>query len=252
MLKKSVTTIAATAGLMAAFADTSTNTSANGTVTPEVKNPWNQSVVAGLTITSGNSDSLLATLKYLANKKTATDEFSFDADGGYGKANGVQNANFVHGFGQWNHLFSERAYAYGRLDGLRDGIAEIRYRFTGTAGVGYYFIKEVNTKLSAEVGPGVVTEKLAGRSQDTFATLRIGENFEHKFSPTTRVWQTAEILPQVDRFQNYIFNLEIGAEAALNAHLSLNVTLDDCYNSEPANSRKRNDVKLVSGISYKF
>jgi putative salt-induced outer membrane protein YdiY len=252
MLKKSVTTIAATAGLMAAFADTSTNTSANGTVTPEVKNPWVQSITAGLTFTSGNSDSLLATIKYLADKKSATDEFSFDVDGGYGKANDVQNANFIHAFGQWNHLFSERTYSYVRLEGLHDDISEIRYRCTLTGGIGYYFIKEVNTTLSGEVGPGVVTEKLNDSTPDTFATLRIGEKFEHKFAPGTRIWQTAELLPQVDRIQNYIFNLEIGAEAALSRSLSLNVTLDDCYNSEPASGRKRNDVKLVSGISYKF
>jgi len=30
------------------------------------------------------------------------------------------------------------------------------------------------------------------------------------------------------------------------------VVLDDSYISEPAFGRKRNDVKLVSGISYKF
>jgi putative salt-induced outer membrane protein len=252
MLKKSVTTVVATAGLMAAFADTSTNTSANGTVTPEIKNPWKQSVTAGLTLTSGNSDSLLATIKYLADKKSATDEFSLDADAAYGKANDVENASSVHGFAQWNHLFSERVYSYGRIEGLHDDIAAIRYRFTVTAGAGYYFIKQVDTTLSAEVGPGLVTEKLDDSTPDTFATLRIGEKFEHKFRPGTRIWQTAEILPQVDRLQNYIFNLELGAEAALSTSLSLNVTLDDCYNSEPANGLKRNDVKLVSGISYKF
>jgi len=32
----------------------------------------------------------------------------------------------------------------------------------------------------------------------------------------------------------------------------LQVVLYDTYNSEPALGRKRNDVKLVSGISYKF
>jgi putative salt-induced outer membrane protein YdiY len=252
MLKKSVTTIAATAGLMAAFADTSTNTSANGTVTPEIKNPWKQSVTAGLTLTSGNSDSLLATIKYLADKKTAINEFTFDADGGYGKANDVQSVGFVHGFAQLNHLFSERAYGYGRIEGLHDDIAEVTYRFTGTVGAGYYLIKEVNTSLSTEVGPGVVTQKLEYDDPHTYATLRIGEKFEHKFAPGTRIWQTAEILPQVDRVQNYIVNLELGAEAAFSKSLSLSVVLDDTYNSEPANSLKRNDVKLVSGITYRF
>jgi putative salt-induced outer membrane protein YdiY len=251
-MKKPITTLLAATGLMAAFADTSTNTNATGTVAPEVKNPWNQSVSAGLTLTSGNSESLLATIKYLADKKSAKNEFSIDADVAYGKANDVQNANTIHGFAQWNHLFSERAYSYARLEGLHDDIAAIRYRVTLSGGAGYYFIKNADTSLSAEAGPGIITEKLGDSTPYTFATLRIGEKFEHKFNPGARVWQTAEILPQVDKWKNYIFNFELGAEAALSKSLSLQVVLDDTYNSEPASGLKRNDIKLVSGVSYKF
>jgi putative salt-induced outer membrane protein YdiY len=252
LMKKPIATIVAAAGIMAAFAETSTNTSATGAVTPEKKNPWEQSVSAGLTLTSGNSDSLLATIKYLADKKNAVDEFSFDADAAYGKANDVQSVNTIHGFVQWNHLFSERLFSYARLEGLHDDISEIRYRVTLSGGAGYYFIKETNTTLAGEVGPGLITERLDDNTPYTFATLRLAERFEHKFAPGDRVWQTAELLPQVDRFQNYIFNLELGAEAALSKSLSLQVVLDDTYDSEPASGFKRNDVKLVSGVSYKF
>jgi putative salt-induced outer membrane protein YdiY len=251
-MKKPIATLMAATGILVAFADNSTNTGSTGTPTPEKKNPWAQSVSAGLTLTSGNSESLLATLKYLADKKNSSDEFSFDADAAYGKANDVQNANTIHGFLQWNHLFSERTFSYARLEGLHDDISAIRYRATLSGGMGYYFIKDAATTLAGEVGPGVVTEKLGDNTPYTFATLRIAERSEHKFNPGTRIWQTAEFLPQVDRWQNFIFNLEVGAEAALSKSLSLQVVLDDTYNSEPAASLKHNDLKLVSGVSYKF
>ncbi len=35
-------------------------------------------------------------------------------------------------------------------------------------------------------------------------------------------------------------------------NLSLSACLDDYLNSEPAPGRKRNDVKLVSGVTYTF
>jgi len=41
-------------------------------------------------------------------------------------------------------------------------------------------------------------------------------------------------------------------EAAIAKNLSLQMYVDDAYDSEPAVDRKRNDVKLVSGVSYKF
>lgn len=217
-----------------------------------VKYPWNSSISAGLTLTRGNSDTLLATAKFLTDKKTPVNEFGFGADVTYGSANGVENNDTYHGFGQWNHLFSEKWYSYLRGEGLHDGIAEVKYRFTLTAGVGYYFIKEKNTTLSAEVGPGVVTERV-GTEDNTYATIRLGEKFEHKFNKgAARIWQTAEILPQIDKPSDFIANFEIGVESSLYKDLSLQVYLDDTYNTEPAAGFKRNDMKLVSGVVYKF
>ena len=249
-MKKPIATLMAAAGIFVAFADTSTNTSSTGTPTPEKKNPWVSSVAAGLTLTSGNSESLLATVKFLADKKSATDEFSFDADTAYGKSDGTASVNTIHGFAQWNHLFSERLFSYVRAEGLHDDIAEIRYRATLTAGAGYYLIKNAQTSLAAEVGPGLVTERI-GTNDSTFVTLRLAERFEHKFSPGTRLWQSMEVLPQLDRLQNVIVNTEVGAEAAMTPSLSLQVVLGDSYNTEPASGRRRNDVKIVSGIVYK-
>jgi putative salt-induced outer membrane protein YdiY len=68
------------------------------------------------------------------------------------------------------------------------------------------------------------------------------------------LWETAEILPQVDDFNNYIVNFEIGVEADLNSSkkLALRVYLDDTYNNVPAAGRKKNDLKLVAAVAYKF
>lgn len=250
-MKKPIATLMAVTGILVAFADTSTNTSAPGTPTPEKKYPWESSVSAGLTITSGNSESLLGTLAIGTARKTPDNEFAFGADFAYGKANSVKSIETYHAFGQWNHLFSERLFSYVRGDVLRDTIADLRYRVTLSPGVGYYFVKGTNTTLAGEVGPGVIFRDIGG-IHETYATLRLAERFEHKFSPGTRIWQSAELLPQVDRIQNYIFNLEIGAEAAFTKSMSLQVVLSDSYNSEPAAGRNRNDIKIVSGVSYKF
>ena len=44
----------------------------------------------------------------------------------------------------------------------------------------------------------------------------------------------------------------MGAEASISKKLSLQTYLDDSYANEPAAGRLKNDLKLVSGISYKF
>ena len=161
-MKKPIATIMAAAGILAAFADTSTNTGATGTPTPERQYPWESSITAGLTITSGNSDTILGTLAAGTVRKTPENEFSFGIDAAYGKANSVNNLETYHAFGQWNHLFTDRFFSYVRAEFLRDTIADLNYRITLSPGVGYYLIKEMNTTLAVEAGPGVVFRDLGG------------------------------------------------------------------------------------------
>ena len=215
------------------------------------KYPWASSFSAGLTITRGNSHTLLYSAAIGTDKKTPDNEFSLGASGAYGSQNSIQNVNNYGGFAQWNHLFTERFYDYVRADANRDVIADLDYRFNLGPGVGYYLIKQTNTTLSVEAGAGYQYEHLGGE-YNSFATARLAEKFEHKFRDRARLWQTAEILPQVDKLQNYAVNFEIGMEASITKTFSLKTTLDDTYQSEPAAKHYRNDIKLISGVSYKF
>jgi putative salt-induced outer membrane protein YdiY len=217
-----------------------------------VKTPWQSSIAAGLTLTRGNSDTLLVTGSLLTEKKDKIDEWSFGADGGYGENEGEKNVDSAHLFGQFNHLFSEKFYGYLRLNALHDGISDLRYRVTGGPGVGYYLLKETNTTLAVEAGSAIVFEQL-GDQNTTYATLRLADRFEYKFSgQRARAWQTVEILPQVDAFNNYNVNAEVGIETAISKKLSLQTFVVDNYINEPAAGRQKNDVKLVSGMKYKF
>jgi putative salt-induced outer membrane protein len=227
-------------------------TTATNQVAQPPKYPWESSVGAGLTLTRGNSDTLLVTANIQTHKKTPDNEFGIGADGAYGENNSIKNVDTVHGFSQYNHLFSNKFFGYVRVEALHDGIADLQYRLTVGPGVGYYFLKETNTTLAGEVGSSFVNQRL-GNVDDNYATLRLAERFEHKFSNHgARVWQNVEILPQANKFENYIINAEIGAEALISQKVSLKTFIVDNFNNEPAAGRQKNDVKLVSGISYKF
>ena len=241
----------AAVGVLTAFADTSTNTSVKTGVTPEKKCPWQSSVSLGLTLTRGNSQTLLFAADFLTQKKTPTNEFMFGLGGAYGEQKSTVSVNNDKAFGQWNHLFNGRLYSYVRADATRDLIADLDYRLTLGPGVGYYLIKQTNTFLAAEVGAGFEVEHLDSKS-DNFATVRLAERFEHKFNDHARVWQNAEFLPQVDKFDNYIVNFEVGLEAALTKTFSLKPYLDDNFQNHPAPGKMKNDVKIVAAVVYKF
>lgn len=238
------------AGVSVAMADTSANPGANG-VSTELKYPWEHSIGLGVSLTRGNSETALFTADFLATKKTPVNEYLFGLSGAYGDTKSSETVNNYKGFGQWNHLFNDRFYGYLRGEALRDVIQDLDYRITVGPGVGYYFIKEKMTTLAGEVGGAFTARKLGGKS-DTYATVRVADRFEHKFSDTARIWQSAEFLPQVDELDNYVINFELGAEAAMTKSLSLQAKLLDTFQNRPAAGRKQNDIQITAGVAYKF
>ena len=218
---------------------------------------WERSAAVGLTLTRGNSETMTATANVLGQRKWDVHELRLGADATYGETQDQdtdeteKTAETLHGFAQYNRLFGERWYGYARIDALHDDIADVDYRVTVSPGVGYYFIKDTRTQLSAEAGPGIVFEKQGGE-ESTYLTLRLAERFEHRFNDRVRLWQSLEWLPQVDNLDNWILNAELGVESQLTEKLSLRVFAQDTYDNEPAEGREENDLKLVTALAYTF
>jgi putative salt-induced outer membrane protein len=235
------------------------------TVNPPPPPKWTGSAAAGFSLAKGNSDTMLLTLSARAGRKWDQNEISLGASGAYGESDGDVNNQTASAFTQYNRLFTERWYGYGRVDGLYDGIAGVDYRFTFGTGVGYYFIRQAtNISLSVEAGPGYVIERLEGKVVDTngvsttviqnndYWTFRVAQKFERRFNDHVRIWETVECLPQLDNVNNFIVNGEVGVESALTKAWSLRVVVQDTFDNEPAPGRRNNDVKLIAGVGWKF
>jgi putative salt-induced outer membrane protein len=220
---------------------------------------WQNTATVGVTLARGNSDTTLFSAALDSEKKWAHSDLHLGADDIYGESRlagastTTETADAEHAFGQYNQNFTDRFYVYGRLEGMHDGIADIQYRMTLVPGAGYYFIKNKTADLSLEGGPGYIAEKL-GDTTHSYVTLRIAEKFHYQISEHAKAWESIEYLPQVDNFNNYIVNFETGVEAALNKSnkLALRTVFDDSYDNVPAKGRLKNDLKLITGITYHF
>jgi putative salt-induced outer membrane protein YdiY len=236
-----------------------TTTTTNVVPLTPPKNVWKSSVALGVTVARGNTDSTQASISGSTQKKWLQNSLIFGADGLYGETRPpgspkeTESAETAHGFSQYDRVFGANFYAYGRIDGFHDGIANIKYRLTLAPGLGYYFITNKTMDLMGEVGPGYIREQL-GTNTESFATLRVAEKCHYLISPTAKAWETLEWLPQVDEFNNYIVNAELGIEARLTkgGKLSLRSVVQDSYNNVPAVGRLKNDLKIITSIVYNF
>lgn len=212
---------------------------------------WDKTASFGLTLTRGNSETLLTTANFQADRKGSKNEVSLGGTATYGEDNGSVNTQFLRGFGQYNRLFNDKLFGYLRLDALHDQIADVNIRLLLGPGVGYYFLKDEKATLTIQAGGNYVYEEQGGIS-DNYATIRIAENYTRKINERANFWQSAEFLPQVDDFENFILLMEVGIESKITDNLSLRAVIQDNYDNQPAAGRDSNDLRLITGISYTF
>lgn len=212
---------------------------------------WDTSAGIGLTLTEGNSETLAAAANIQTKGTYSGYAITLGADANYGENSGTKSAESYKAYLQYDRNFSKRFYGFGRAEYYHDAIADIEYRVKLSPGFGWHMIKNDKTTLDLEIGPGYVFQKL-GSVEDSYPSLRLGNRFSHKLSDSSRVWQSAEIIPEIGDFSNYVVSAEIGIEADLTKKMTLRTVLQDEYQSNPAAGRKSNDIRLISGINYKF
>jgi hypothetical protein len=234
------------------------------------KKKWESTATVGVSLSRGNSKNFLATGALGTKRTWEFDEALAGINLGYGentpKGSGTNNItdSYVKGFGQWNHLFSPQFYGGLRLAGEHDDIAHLTYRAIVSPLAGYYFVKQPNALLSAEVGPSYVREDFYNSLRPDLTTddnvhnylgLRVGERGEYKFKTGAKVWESIEWIPKIQDMNDYLVNFEAGVSAPISKALSVSLILQDTYkNIPPITSPKtyKNDLKLIAGLTYNF
>jgi len=251
-------------GTVAAAAFVSSTSAMAQVATPAPAAPhWETIANAGLTIQSGNSESIATSIGLDTKKKWESDEMLLGVSAGYGKSSSTGNnrsrtTDYAKAYGQYNHLISERAYFGLRIDGEHDGMADLAYRVRVSPLIGYYLIKNDKTSLSFDAGPTFIVEEreasaTSARDRRESFALRFGEKFEHKLSDTTKIWQTAEYIPTVNDWPDYdVINAEIGISTAITPKWDLQVKYQITYDNGVKFGKECTDTRLIAGTAYKF
>ncbi len=219
------------------------------THTPSTGSPLEITGAANLGLAQGNADSLTYALQILGTYAEGNNEGYVGADLIYSENNGTATTNSFRLYGQWNRLLTDRLYAGGFGSYLTDNIADLNYRFDTGLTLGYHLIKNDQSTLSFEVGPGYSWEDQGGFS-DNYLSLRFAQRFEHQLSANSKLWQSAIFTPEVDDFDNYLLVAEAGIDTLLSSQWSLRTSVRFQYDNTPAAGRGEDDLTLLTGLSY--
>ncbi len=217
---------------------------------------WQISMAIGFNKTDGNSDTLLLNSSLTAEKEMEKNIYRFGIEGAYGETKVEQEdgstedtatAQNAKGFAHYKRTH-ERSYVYLDSSVLHDDIAEVDYRALMGPGAGYFLIKSEVATLGIEAGPTYLWEKVGGQ-EDDYPVLRFAQRYDWQISETAKLWQAVEYLPRIDDSEDYLLNAEIGAEAALNTHLSLRVVVQERYDNTPAEGQERSDLTMIVALA---
>lgn len=212
---------------------------------------WNAALNAGLTATKGNTETSLLTTTFKFSRKIAKSEYNGAFAYSLGKDNGDVIADELTGFLNWNKLLEGDSYHGIRLEGRKDNIADIDYRLQSTYIYGLYFIKNETTTLGLEGGPGYTLASISDDS-DNSSHLYLGQKFTHNLSKNAKLFQSSAFYFSLEDLGKFNTILTLGAEAKLTEKLSIQFTLENKYESDPASGAENNDIKLISGLGYSF
>lgn len=175
----------------------------------------------------------------------------------------VSNANRYDFGGKLGYKFSDRAYFFGAARYDRDDFAPYRWQLTGSAGVGYQFIKNERTTLSAEIGPGwrriqpvdvlllapPAPPRIVRPDKTSSAIARMGANFTHKLTDTTDL---SNVLLIESGGGNTFAQNDFGVAVKISERFALKTGLQFRHNSRVPSNIKKTDTLFTTNVVLGF
>jgi putative salt-induced outer membrane protein YdiY len=176
---------------------------------------------------------------------------SFDANGTYGKTDGEVSANRAEGFAKTDFDLGKLFYIYNVAGTGYDEVRKIDLRYEVGPGIGYHALKLTNFVLNTEAGLNFQDEFYDDGTEKEDFFFRLAENTAWKVNTRFSLEEKFEFFPRVD-LEQYRFRFETTLRYWLVQNLSLNLTVLNLYDSDPARNVDRNDLQIRSALGFKF
>ena len=211
-----------------------------------------------------NSGSVVANVNRRWEKDRLNVDFGF-----YYSENGQAGAETKKTEDRWeieakhDHFWWEKIYHYEDLRYDRDVIQDLNARYRAGLGGGYQWLEnhafESTGKwsLNQELGVNYIKEEYDNNpdaKDGGYCALRYAHHFAYlpKWYENVEFFHNFEILPEVDDWEKFLAKADVGFTTKLVMDFDLLVKFEWDYDSKPAPSRKKEDLRFLVGLGYKW
>ena len=215
---------------------------------------WTVTAGAGLTLTSGNTDTSTMNASYEVVYTPRT-RHVVRSDGLVirGKTEDELSADRLSLNVRHEYRLTARAYVFGQNQFLRDSFKSIDHLIAPAGGIGYSVVETPETKMAFDVGLGGVWEKNTGVNVAASGALTLGETLAQALTATTSLTQSFSGLWKTTDFGDSLLVFNLGLSATMSTRTQLKVELIDTYkNKPPLVTVHKNDVAVLVAVVYKM
>lgn len=164
---------------------------------------------------------------------------------------------------QHDHFWAGKFFGFERVRYERDMIKDLQGRYMVGLGPGYQWLDntpfESTGKWTFRQELAIMWEKEEYRGpsdakENGFAALAYTHHlgFLPKWYDNIEIFHNFQYNPNVEDFDKYLLRADIGFSAKVIGDFALNGRIEWDYDSQPADDRKKSDVRYIAGLGYKW
>jgi len=176
----------------------------------------------------------------------------FDYAVDYGETDDVKSADRMFGSVKIDFDVGRRVFVYNLAGVGYDDVRMINLEYEVGPGVGYHLFTRPKFIMNLEGGVNYQAQERSGSPDVENFYFRLAEDLTWKLLPRVTFVEKAEFFPRVENLGEFRVRLDSTLSFAVWQNLTLNLSLLDLYDTDPAKGAERNEVQIRSTLGINF
>jgi putative salt-induced outer membrane protein len=245
----------AIAFILATVTTTAATCPARAQTAPKPDGKWRGALGAGVTATSGNTDSVTYSISGDTVRQTPVDKITgyVQAVNGRRDVDGTteRTADQARAGAGYTRDTNNRWFGFGGVDLDRNPLIQLDLRSVVSAGLGYHVVKREGHSFDVSTGPAYNREKYTTETRQVAEWL-LAEESTHALGPSVSFKQKLSAYANLTDGGEYRGVFDAGLVFKVNSRWNATMTLNVRYQSNPLPGTETTDTLFVTGLQYVF
>ncbi len=213
---------------------------------------WSADVKASVNGSQGNTETFALGAAAEAVRETDDDRLRFGGTIARASQDREDIVKNTRGYGYYDYHLGAHWDLGGLVTLEYDHFKDLDLRTLVGGGPGYRFIDTKTMLFKVRAGLAYVNENFGEAEDRDYVTAVVGDEFRWKISEHQSFYQLLDVYPSLENGKDVLLHAEVGFQQTLLASVFLELAVIDDYDNEPADGRKKNDLRYLVSLGYKL